>query len=205
MMNLGKHLLCIVYDYLAMDANIDGLIETSEYWLSKQTFCVEYNNKQQCVYYFMNNLQHNCNNQPAAEQYFESGDGEECPCSTWRHAGKIHRDCDQPAVILTNVYQVWYQDGKRHRDGDKPAYMSSSKHIWYQHGKLHRDDDKPCFITECGLYNYKAWFKNGVRHRDKGPALIHGHSWSLQTQYWLDGMKCSETDACDNFVCDWFV
>lgn len=227
-MIFNKHLVCIIYDYLAMDANIDGSIETSEYWLSKQTFCVKYNEEQQCAYYFMNGLRHNCNDQPAIEHYAESKIKHRC----WMHAdyfhrnvddgpaldsvnakiwyvdGYIHRDNDKPAIIeLTydkTLIQIWYHHGKRHRFNDQPAYSHKNTHIWYQHGKIHRDNDKPALIIVDA--EHKAWFNNGIRHRKNGPALIPGRYRRRRPrpQYWLDGMKCSEIDVCDIFACNWF-
>ena len=46
--------------------------------------------------------------------------------------GKLHRDNDLPAKILTNGGSLWYKNGDRHRDNDLPAYIdvNGNKHYY---------------------------------------------------------------------------
>jgi hypothetical protein len=66
--------------------------------------------------------------------------------------GKLHRDGDQPAVILSKRHQRWYKNGLKHRDGDQPAEIlpDGTKKYW-QNDELHRDGDKP-----------RKWYSNMV-------------------------------------------
>jgi hypothetical protein len=89
----------------------------------------------------------------------------------WYKEGKLHRDCDLPAVIYENGDQEWYKEGKLHRDCDLPAIISDNGHQhWYKEGKLHRDCDLPAVIYE---YGNRYWYKEGKLHRDGDlPAII---------------------------------
>lgn len=59
---------------------------------------------------------------------------------SWYKNGRLHRDCDLPAVVDTAWgIMVWYQNGLLHRDNDLPAYIDSDGiKAWYYYGKLYR-------------------------------------------------------------------
>jgi len=51
--------------------------------------------------------------------------------------GEIHRDNNQPAVILANGYQAWWVNGRLHRDNDKPAViLANGYQAWWVNGKF---------------------------------------------------------------------
>ena len=96
----------------------------------------------------------------------------------WYKNGKLHRDGDEPAVILMRNPEFdrfnsgdelvvnmeietrkWYKNGKLHRDGDEPAVIHhDGTKEWYKNGKLHRDGDEPAMIRPFGM---KIWAKFG--------------------------------------------
>ena len=79
----------------------------------------------------------------------------------WCVEGILHRDGDEPAVILADGSRVWYKHGERHRDGDEPAYIAADgSRSWYKHGKLHREGDEPAYI---GAHGWREWWQNGTR------------------------------------------
>lgn len=102
----------------------------------------------------------------------------------WYKDGKLHREDDQPAVILSDGTQAWYYLGKSHRDNDLPAIIGcDSGKSWYLNGKLHREGDQPAVISPTGA---KKWYKDGLLHReDDLPAVIHKNGtkeWFLNDQ-----------------------
>jgi hypothetical protein len=99
--------------------------------------------------------------------------------------GKLHRDGDQPAVVLGNVETRWYQNGKLHRDGDQPALiMSSGGKEWWVKGERHRDGDQPAVIKENGT---KKWYQNGLLHRENDqPAVIEPNG---NKEWWVRGNR----------------
>ena len=46
--------------------------------------------------------------------------------------GKLHRDVDEPAVILSDGSKFYYKNGELHRDGDEPAviYTDGTEEYW---------------------------------------------------------------------------
>jgi hypothetical protein len=50
----------------------------------------------------------------------------------WFRSGKLHREGDQPAVILPDGSRLWYREGELHRDGDRPAVIGADglEGIW---------------------------------------------------------------------------
>jgi hypothetical protein len=68
----------------------------------------------------------------------------------WRNKeGKLHRECDLPAVEFNDGHKTWYKEGKLHRENG-PA-------IVYNNGD-------------------KSWYKNDLRHREDGPAVEWGEA-----------------------------
>ena len=58
----------------------------------------------------------------------------------WYQHGQLHRDGNQPVIIMSDGTQYWYQHGQLHRDGDQPAMITSNgTQHWYQYGQLHRN------------------------------------------------------------------
>jgi hypothetical protein len=94
----------------------------------------------------------------------------------WYKEGKLHRDCDLPAIIYPNGSKHWYKKGKLHRDGDLPArFYAGGEQEWYKEGKLHRDGDLPAVIYADGD---QQWYKEGKRHRDGDlPAIIYPNGY----------------------------
>ena len=92
--------------------------------------------------------------------------------------GRVHRDNDLPAEIITNEGRIWSQNGLIHRDvGPAIIYADRSQH-WYQNGLKHRDDG-PAEIDTDGK---ETWYQNGLKHRDDGPAEIDADG--KETWYW---------------------
>jgi hypothetical protein len=101
---------------------------------------------------------------------------------------------------INDLLTIYTLCGKIHRNNDKPALiLSNSRMCWYQHGKLHRDkrpaqiDFIRCFNTVNGelceiVIVKQEWYKNGVRHRSRGlPAIVHT-SGSLE--WYKRGLWC---------------
>ena len=63
----------------------------------------------------------------------------------------IARGYQQYGYLYPDGTTRWFQNGKLHRDNDKPARILSDgdKH-WFQNGVLHRDNDKPAIIYSNG-------------------------------------------------------
>jgi hypothetical protein len=115
--------------------------------------------------------------------------------------GELHRDNDQPAVIVGDGTQIWYMNGKMHRDNDRPAAIcDDGDFLWYQYGKEHRDYDNPNYV---GSDNSWEWSKNGETHREGDrPAVIRANGsleWYINdlchrdndnpAKIWIDGQQ----------------
>lgn len=113
--------------------------------------------------------------------------------------GKIHRDKDNPAIIMNDGSQYFYKHGQRHRikgpavskingtelwyyrgvrhrvGGPAIKYSSGTEEYWYN-GKLHREDGPSIvynFISDIGEgYHKESWFKHGLEHREDGPSYV---------------------------------
>lgn len=109
------------------------------------------------------------------------------PCIIWSYKiwykhGKIHRDNNEPALLLDNIRSEWYHHGELHRDNDLPAiicgnngsqikynnrikwYHQENNHCdryWYKNGKLHRDNDLPAVIHNNG---HQRWYSQGKEY-----------------------------------------
>lgn len=99
--------------------------------------------------------------------------------------GKLHRDKDQPAIVIDIDHREWWKHGNLHRDGDEPAVIhSSGSKEWYKNGNLHRDGDEPAIIHSSGT---KEYWKHGKRHRDGDePAVIYSGG-NKEYEYWKHG------------------
>jgi len=89
--------------------------------------------------------------------------------------GKLHRENDEPAIVMSDGSVEFRICDERHREGDKPARISAKgSEYYYKNGALHRDDDKPAVILRNnGKIRVCKWFKNGFIHRDGDkPAMI---------------------------------
>lgn len=81
----------------------------------------------------------------------------------WYADGVLHRDGDEPAVVLADGSRKWYTNGALHRNGGEPAIqMTDGVTAWHVHGALHRDGDRPAFVSRLS----QIWAKNNVVHRD---------------------------------------
>ena len=82
----------------------------------------------------------------------------------WRFNGYLHREHDQPAVVVPDGTQAWYYHGKCHRENDQPAIVFPDGYkAWYYHGKLHRENDQPAIVRPDGS---KQWWYHGSLCRE---------------------------------------
>ena len=97
--------------------------------------------------------------------------------------GKLHRDNDQPAIIMANSGGLfWYQHGEKHRDGGPACLPANGDAEWYQHGELHRENG-PASTTASGI---QLWYRYGKLHRTDGPAIERPDGTK---EWWVDGKK----------------
>lgn len=122
--------------------------------------------------------------------------------------GKLHRDGDEPAVIvnasLNHFFRrkelKWYKDGVLHRDGDKPAHIvfkvNENSNALLPDVEVYKDGEQITDIDE--LVNYiqcdLLYYKNGNLHRGGGnPAIITSlpllwNTISNSRHKWYNGM-----------------
>ncbi len=102
--------------------------------------------------------------------------------------GKLHRENDEPAMIMSDGSIEYRICGERHREGDKPARITAKgSELYAIKGALHRDFDKPAIIRkrpnptgEKVIWKCE-WYQNGFQHRDGDkPAFIENDG----TQKW---------------------
>ena len=78
--------------------------------------------------------------------------------------GDVHRDFDQPAIILTNGTQFWFKNGQLHRENDLPSIICfDGTQCWHKNGLLHRENDQPAMILTNGS---KQWYIKGEMYRE---------------------------------------
>ncbi len=97
--------------------------------------------------------------------------------------GKLHRENDEPAILMSDGSIEYRICGERHREGDKPARITAKgSELYYIKGALHRDFDKPAVIRKRSDKIWKCeWYQNGFCHRDGDkPAIIENDG----TQKW---------------------
>lgn len=77
---------------------------------------------------------------------------------------KYHSFDDRPAVIYNNgSSRYWYRNGKLHRDGDMPAIIiSDDTQYWYKNGLLHRHG-KPAIVESDG---HAVWYQDGIKIKE---------------------------------------
>ena len=100
----------------------------------------------------------------------------------WFKDNKIHRDNDEPAVIVIcpkdRKYYMPISDFPMFNHlSDKLGnfYNISNMKMWFKDNNLYRDNDLPV-ITDISN-TYKEWRKDNVLHRDNDlPAIITGNS-----------------------------
>jgi len=55
--------------------------------------------------------------------------------TSWYVNGKLHRECDLPAIECTNGYKEWWLNGERHRENNKPAIeYANGRNFWFLNG-----------------------------------------------------------------------
>ena len=118
-----------------------------------------------------------------------------------RYIGDNERFSYKIKKIKNNKCKIWYKHGKIHRDGDKPAVLMSvgpeilKASVWFQNGLITRNNDKPAITAKvkqglCGpdddlLYIY-IWFTNGIVHRHKLPAVVMLYdNLNIYRQIWI--------------------
>jgi len=97
--------------------------------------------------------------------------------------GTLHRENDEPAMIMSDGSIEYRICGERHREGDKPARITAKgSELYAIKGALHRDFDKPAIIRKRSDKIWKCeWYQNGFQHRDGDkPAFIENDG----TQKW---------------------
>jgi len=53
-------------------------------------------------------------------------------------SSRLHREGDEPAIILANGSKYWYKNGQLHREGDEPAYINATgSEFWYKNGQFY--------------------------------------------------------------------
>lgn len=133
---------------------------------------------------------------PAIEWLSECGDKE------WYQDGKLHRDCDLPAVVRSddsgdlNIHEAWYSRGVLHRVGAPASIWRDSDckdhpivhEAWYMDGFRHRDDGPAVseFDPKSGIAVHEQWYWLDLVHRSDGPAIIERDSVSgevLKSEY----------------------
>lgn len=109
--------------------------------------------------------------------------------------GQLHRENDEPAMIMSDGSVEYRICGERHREGDKPARVSAKgSELYYIKGALHRDFDKPAVIRKRSDKIWKCeWYQNGFCHRDGDkPAFIENdgtQKWYRRGQSHREGDK----------------
>ncbi|MBL4898440.1 MAG: hypothetical protein JKX76_02205 [Colwellia sp.] len=145
------------------------------------------------------------------EQQVQLPDISEDGTEKYYQEGKLHRNGDQPAVIMSDGSTKYYQDGKLHRpslngpavimsdgttqkyyqngylhrpDNEGPAViMSDGTQKYYLYGKLHREGDQPAGIMSDGTQKY---YQDGKlhRHHTYGPAIVY---CTGKQEYYFEG------------------
>lgn len=78
----------------------------------------------------------------------------------WAKHGAIHRDNDNPAIIVEQIgQQVWCQNGLAHREGDKPAQTWVNQEDYLLFDCTHRVNGPAESRNLFSLYNYRM-FRN---------------------------------------------
>ena len=98
--------------------------------------------------------------------------------------GKLNRENDLPAIVMTNGTKEWYKNGLRYRDNDLPAVeKADGTKKWYKNGKLHRDNGLHAVEYADGT---KGWYENGKYHRDNDLPAIEDADGS---KFWCQNGK----------------
>jgi hypothetical protein len=71
----------------------------------------------------------------------------------WFQHGHIHRDGDEPAIILPTGFKAWVRNNDYHRDNGPAVEMSNGIKCWYQNGKCHRNDSDRTVEYPDGTYD----------------------------------------------------
>lgn len=154
-----------------------------------------------------NGLPHSFHDEPAIGS--PSGDQE------WYHKGVLHRDNDQPAIIVQYTWgktKKWYRHGILHRENDQPAVEKITDHgtyeikEWFRHGLSHRDNDRPAKIAKIAEDLVQEWYRYGVLHRvNDRPAKIVKN---LVQEWYRNGVLHRDGDApaqvWENGIQEWW-
>lgn len=114
-----------------------------------------------------------------SDYYYDDGSRSEADVvdfeaiTEYKRNGKIHRDGDLPAVIITTRGGVtyrkeWRQDGLLHRENDQPAVVEMHRSFYCWRGKYHRPSGGPAMVfddTEEEEVSYWYWHNElfGIR------------------------------------------
>lgn len=96
----------------------------------------------------------------------------------------VYHNEEGPALIKPNGDTYWYKDGLVHRDADQPAVMlKNGKQVYYyKNGQFHREGG-PAILFENGD---QEWYYEGQLHNDYGFAVI---SKQRGNQHWIHGVQ----------------
>jgi hypothetical protein len=75
--------------------------------------------------------------------------------------GPLHREGDEPAVIMADGATFWAKWGRAHRD-DGPAYIGPEGQVWFNNGVIHRDNGPAITLPDGNTEFYK--YGNKVEH-----------------------------------------
>ena len=90
---------------------------------------------------------------------------------SWKLAGNLHRDNDEPAIIHANGDQEWWRYGQLHRDNGGPAIIRHDGiREWYRDGVLvwyeHDGDDDDHYHRDYDLNLLESIYY--YRHKGEG-------------------------------------